>query len=74
MNQIDSKTGTIELQATFPNPEKVLLPGQFGRVRMKTGDRTNVDSGSAAGRAGNAGIAVRPDCWVPTTKSLFSPS
>jgi membrane fusion protein (multidrug efflux system) len=42
VNQIDSRTGTIELQATFPNPEKVLLPGQFGRVRLKTGDRPNV--------------------------------
>ena len=42
VNQIDSRTGTIELQATFMNPEKVLLPGQFGRVRLKTGDRPNV--------------------------------
>ena len=42
VNQIDSKTGTIELQATFPNPQKVLLPGQFGRVRIKTGNRPNV--------------------------------
>jgi len=42
VNQIDSKTGTIELQATFPNPEGILLPGQFARVRMKAGDRSNV--------------------------------
>jgi membrane fusion protein (multidrug efflux system) len=42
VNQIDSRTGTIELQATFLNPERVLLPGQFGRVRIKTGDRRNV--------------------------------
>jgi membrane fusion protein (multidrug efflux system) len=42
VNQIDSRTGTIELQASFPNPEKLLLPGQFGRVRLKTGDRPNV--------------------------------
>jgi membrane fusion protein (multidrug efflux system) len=41
-NQVDSRTGTIELQATFPNPEKALLPGQFGRIRLKTGDRPNV--------------------------------
>jgi membrane fusion protein (multidrug efflux system) len=39
VNQIDSKTGTIEVQATFPNPERVLLPGQFGRVRMRVEDR-----------------------------------
>jgi membrane fusion protein (multidrug efflux system) len=42
VNQIDSRTGTIELQATFMNPEKALLPGQFGRVRLKTGNRANV--------------------------------
>ncbi len=34
VNQVDPKTGTIEIQASFPNPERTLLPGQFGRVRM----------------------------------------
>ena len=41
VNQIDSKTGTIEVQAKFPNPERTLLPGQFGRVRMWIEDRKN---------------------------------
>src|SRR5882672_2695546 len=27
VNQVDSKTGTLELQATFPNPRHNLLPG-----------------------------------------------
>jgi membrane fusion protein (multidrug efflux system) len=35
-NQVDSKTGTLEVQATFPNPQHTLLPGQFGRVRLRT--------------------------------------
>jgi membrane fusion protein (multidrug efflux system) len=39
VNQVDSKTGTIEVQATFPNPSHTLLPGQFGRVRMWVADR-----------------------------------
>jgi membrane fusion protein (multidrug efflux system) len=39
VNQVDSKTGTIELQATFPNPERIVLPGQFGRVRMQIENR-----------------------------------
>jgi membrane fusion protein, multidrug efflux system len=30
---VDPKTGTIGVQAAFPNPEKVLRPGQFARVR-----------------------------------------
>lgn len=34
-NQVDPKTGTLELQATFPNPKHALLPGQFGRVRVR---------------------------------------
>ena len=34
-NAVDPKTGTLELQATFPNPKHVLLPGQFGRIRLE---------------------------------------
>lgn len=41
MNQVDPKTGTLELQASFPNPRHTLLPGQFGRVRFQTEDRKN---------------------------------
>lgn len=41
VNQVDSRTGTIELQATFLNPEHIVLPGQFGRVRMRTENRKN---------------------------------
>jgi membrane fusion protein (multidrug efflux system) len=33
---IDAKTGTIQVRAEFPNPERVLRPGQFGRVRAIT--------------------------------------
>jgi membrane fusion protein (multidrug efflux system) len=32
--QIDPSTGTIQLQALVPNPDEVLRPGQFGRVRI----------------------------------------
>ena len=39
VNQVDPKTGTLELQATFPNPEHRILPGQFGRVRLQTGQK-----------------------------------
>ena len=33
---IDQKTGTINVRAEFPNPQMVLRPGQFGRVRAVT--------------------------------------
>ncbi len=32
---ISTETGTYTLEAAFPNPNKVLLPGQFARVRAK---------------------------------------
>jgi membrane fusion protein (multidrug efflux system) len=41
VNQVDSKTGTLELQATFPNPKHNLLPGQFGRIRVTTSEPKN---------------------------------
>lgn len=41
LNQVDPKTGTLELQARFPNPQHTLLPGQFGRVRIEVDQRKN---------------------------------
>jgi membrane fusion protein (multidrug efflux system) len=34
--EVDQKTGTIRLAATFANPGNVLRPGQYGRVRAVT--------------------------------------
>ncbi len=31
---IDQKTGTIDVEARFPNPERLLRPGQFARVQL----------------------------------------
>jgi membrane fusion protein, multidrug efflux system len=42
VNQVDLKTGTLEIQGTFPNPEHRVLPGQFGRVRLRTREAKNV--------------------------------
>jgi len=39
LNQVDPKTGTLELQARFPNPKHTILPGQFGRVRVQVAER-----------------------------------
>lgn len=35
LNQFDPRTGTLELQARFPNRQHTVLPGQFGRVRVR---------------------------------------
>jgi membrane fusion protein (multidrug efflux system) len=39
--QIDASTGTIQLQALVPNPNGVLRPGQYGRVRIRRQDSGN---------------------------------
>jgi len=39
---IDPTTGTFTLEATFPNPRNILLPGQFARVRASYKTLENV--------------------------------
>lgn len=38
---VSTETGTLPLQATFPNPGGLLRPGQFGRVRLPVTTRKN---------------------------------
>lgn len=39
--QVDQKTGTIRVAALFPNPNNLLRPGQFARVRAVTKTKEN---------------------------------
>jgi membrane fusion protein (multidrug efflux system) len=39
---IDNKTGTIQVRASFPNPDRVIRPGQFARVRGVVDERASV--------------------------------
>jgi membrane fusion protein (multidrug efflux system) len=39
--QVDPKTGTLLLQVNFPNPDRLVRPGQFGRVRFAVETVTN---------------------------------
>jgi membrane fusion protein (multidrug efflux system) len=39
--QVDPATGTLLLEVTFPNPERLVRPGQFGRVRFPLNVVTN---------------------------------
>jgi membrane fusion protein (multidrug efflux system) len=39
--QMNQQTGAIRIAASFPNPGKVLRPGQFGRVKAETEIRQN---------------------------------
>jgi RND family efflux transporter MFP subunit len=36
-NQVSPRTGTLRLRAVFANPNEVLTPGFFGRVRVPVG-------------------------------------
>jgi membrane fusion protein (multidrug efflux system) len=38
---VDSRTGTIEVRAEFPNPANVLRPGLYARIRARTEERKN---------------------------------
>jgi membrane fusion protein (multidrug efflux system) len=39
---VDVQTGTLKLIGTFPNPDRMLLPGQFSRIRLRTGFKEGV--------------------------------
>src|SRR5262249_18913833 len=38
---VDPTTGTLKVQASFPNPDNHLRPGQFARVRVAVAEREN---------------------------------
>jgi membrane fusion protein, multidrug efflux system len=38
---VDPQTGTMKVQASFPNPNSYLRPGQFARVRMAAAEHEN---------------------------------
>lgn len=40
-NTVSATTGTIRLQADIPNPDALLRPGMFVRVRAQTGEEKN---------------------------------
>jgi membrane fusion protein, multidrug efflux system len=39
LNSVNTRTGTLEVQAVLRNPDHAVLPGQFVRVRVQTGVR-----------------------------------
>ena len=39
--QVDVRTGTIRVGTLFPNPQGILRPGQFGRLRAEIGIKKN---------------------------------
>ena len=37
--QVDAATGTLQIEASFPNPDRLVRPGQFARVRTIADER-----------------------------------
>jgi membrane fusion protein, multidrug efflux system len=67
-NAIDQTTGTIEMRATFPNPDRRLWPGQFVNVTVTLGSDENATTVPAAavqnGQQGAFVFVVKPDSTV----------
>ncbi|QNI32710.1 efflux RND transporter periplasmic adaptor subunit [Alloacidobacterium dinghuense] len=70
--QVGTGTGTIQMAAEFPNPQAVLRPGGYGRVRIKV-----ADNGNALLVPQPAVIEVQSDYMIvvlsPENKAMFRP-
>lgn len=58
---VDAKTGTIRLEASFPNPDGIIRPGQFARVRAAVSVKKNavlVTQGAVVEAQGINSVAV----------------
>ena len=51
---IDPTTGTLAVQMTFPNPERLVRPGQYGRARFEVDTEEERLARAAARGAGTA--------------------
>lgn len=64
-NAVDPTTGTIKLKATFPNKSRTLWPGQFVRVTLRLGERSNAilvpNQAVQSGQDGTFVYIVKPD-------------
>jgi membrane fusion protein (multidrug efflux system) len=62
---VDARTGTIRLEAAFPNPKDIVRPGQYARVRAATNlrkDAVVVPQGAVQELQGIFNVAVvKPD-------------
>jgi multidrug efflux system membrane fusion protein len=69
-NQINPKTGMIDLEATFPNQKRALWPGQFVKTRLVLTEQKNLTiapyRGVQKGPQGYYAFVVQDDQTVKT--------
>jgi membrane fusion protein, multidrug efflux system len=67
-NTVDPTTGTISLEASFPNTDRQLWPGQFSNVLLRLGEQPNVlvvpAQAVQAGQQGDYVFVTKPDMTV----------
>ena len=64
---VDTLTGTIALQIKFDNPERIVRPGQFGRVRFDI-ERRRTRCWCRSGRCRNCRTSTTWRWSAPTTR------
>jgi len=74
---VDPRTGTLALRATFPNPQRVLQPGQYVRLRVLLEERPNavvVPQAAVVESQGSASVlVVGPDRTVQARTVKMGP-
>lgn len=67
-NEVDARTGTVPLKATFPNEDRALWPGQFVDVTLHLGMQTGAvvipTAAVQPGQNGDVVFVIRPDDTV----------
>jgi membrane fusion protein (multidrug efflux system) len=76
--QVQTSTGTIQVEAVFPNPNALLRPGQYGRVRGELPEQGQntllVPQAAVSELQGNFSVAVvMPDDKVQIRKVEVGP-
>jgi RND family efflux transporter MFP subunit len=74
---VDSSTGTLAVRGIFQNPNRVLLPGYFVRVRVPVGEHKNAllvpDTALGADQGGRYLLVINKDNVVEQRKVEIGP-
>jgi membrane fusion protein (multidrug efflux system) len=66
---VDARTGAVQMRASFANPQRALLPGQFVRARVKVGEQDAFVVPQAAVMSNDQGRFV----WVVGPQGTATP-